>query len=89
VTVTPVEPASEDWRGARRAGLAERRRRRRSLAVDVLLAAAVAGVVLAALPGLGVVAWFALPLLLLGLIWIGAERALTARRRRAPRPDRD
>jgi hypothetical protein len=89
VTVTPVEPVSDDWRSARRAGLAERRRRRRGLAVDVLLAAAVAGVVLAALPGLGVVAWFALPLLLLGLIWIGAERALASRRRRARPQDRD
>jgi hypothetical protein len=83
VTATPAGPAGDDWRQARRVRLAERRRRRRGLVVDVLLAAAVAGVVLAALPGLGVVAWFALPLLVLGLIWIAAERALAGRRRRA------
>jgi Flp pilus assembly protein TadB len=81
--VTSAGPAENDWRQARRGQVADRRRRRRMLVVDVVIALGFAAVLLAALPGLGVVAWFALPLLVLGLIWIGAERALAARRRRA------
>lgn len=59
-------------------------RARRNLLVDVILAAIVAALALSLAAGLGVVAFFALPLLLIGLVWIGAERlALRRRRRRA------
>jgi hypothetical protein len=59
-------------------------RARRALLVDSILAAAIATLALSLAAGLGVVASFALPLLLLGLLWIGIERAvLRFRRRRA------
>jgi hypothetical protein len=51
-------------------------RARRALLVDVVLAAAVAALALSFAAGLGVVAFFALPVLLLGLLWIAAERLL-------------
>lgn len=59
-------------------------RARRALLVDSILAAAIAALVLSLAAGLGVVAFFALPLLLLGLLWIGVERIVAAigRRRR-------
>lgn len=59
-------------------------RARRNLLVDFVLAAIVAAVALSFAAGLGVVAFFALPLLLVGLVWIGVERlVLRLRRRRA------
>jgi hypothetical protein len=63
-------------------------RARRALLVDSILAAAIAALVLSLAAGLGVVAFFALPLLLLGLLWIGAERVVLwlRRRRSAIRP---
>lgn len=51
-------------------------RARRALLVDVIVAAAIATLVLSLAAGLGVVAFFALPLLLLGLLWVGLERLL-------------
>jgi len=50
-------------------------RARRALLVDLLLAAAIAALALSLATGLGVVGFFALPLLLIGLLWIGSERA--------------
>ncbi len=49
-------------------------RARRALLVDALLALALALIVLMLSAGLGVVAFVCLPLLLLGLLWVGAER---------------
>jgi hypothetical protein len=49
-------------------------RARRTLLVDVVLAALLAAVALSLAAGLGVVAFFALPLLLIGLLWIVLER---------------
>jgi hypothetical protein len=60
-------------------------RARRALLVDLLLAIALAAVVLRLSAGLGVVGFFGLPLLVIGLIWIGAERFRTRfRTRRRP-----
>lgn len=59
-------------------------RARRALAVDAALAAALALILLTQAAGLGVVAAISLPLLLLGLVWIGAERVLRRLRSRAP-----
>lgn len=56
-------------------------RARRALLVDSILAAAIAALALSLAAGLGVVAFFALPLLLLGLLWVGVERLV---RRFAP-----
>jgi len=50
-------------------------RARRALLADLLLAAAIAALALSLAAGLGVVGFFALPLLLIGLLWFGAERA--------------
>lgn len=61
-------------------------RTRRALLVDTVLAGVVALLALELTAGLGVVAFVGLPLLLLGLLWIGAERLvarLRLRRRRA------
>jgi Flp pilus assembly protein TadB len=55
---------------------------RHTLMRDLAAAAVIAGVVLAIGPGLGVIAWFGVPLLLLGLFWIAVERGLERRRRR-------
>jgi hypothetical protein len=49
-------------------------RARRTLLVDSIAAALLAALALSLAAGLGVVAFFALPLLLLGLLWIGVER---------------
>lgn len=59
-------------------------RARRALLVDSILAAAIAALALGLAAGLGVVAFFALPLLLVGLLWVGVERTVAAigRRRR-------
>jgi hypothetical protein len=51
-------------------------RARRALLVDVVFAAAIAALALSFAAGLGVVAFFALPALLLGLLWLGVERLL-------------
>lgn len=60
-------------------------RARRALLVDVVIAAALAALALSFAAGLGVVAFFALPVLLLGLLWIAVERlAIRLRRRRRP-----
>lgn len=59
-------------------------RARRALLVDLILAAIVAALALSLAAGLGVVAFFALPLLVIGLAWIGIERLVQrARHRRA------
>jgi hypothetical protein len=61
------------------------RRARRALAVDLAVATAVAALVLTLSAGLGVVAFVCLPLLALGLLWVGAEALLRrVRLRRAP-----
>jgi len=57
-------------------------RARRALLIDSILAAAVAALTLSLAAGLGVVAFFALPLLLLGLLWIGLERLVLRLRSR-------
>lgn len=65
-------------------------RARRALLIDVILAAIVAALALGFAAGLGVVAFFALPLLLLGLLWIVAERLvfrLRSRRGQDLRPN--
>jgi hypothetical protein len=55
---------------------------RRALLVDVVAAALLAALALGLAAGLGVVACFALPLLLLGLLWIVVERSAARIRRR-------
>lgn len=57
-------------------------RARRALLVDSVLAAAIAALAFSLAEGLGVVAFFAVPLLLLGLLWIGLERLVLRLRRR-------
>lgn len=86
LVATPPRPRAgpHDWRRARRAAARGQRRRRRQRLADVLAAALIAAILLAALPGLGVVAWFALPLLVLGLAWLGIG-SLSARRRETKR----
>jgi hypothetical protein len=49
-------------------------RARRALLLDAIVAALLATLVLSLAAGLGVVAFFALPVFLLGLLWIGVER---------------
>lgn len=49
-------------------------RARRALLIDSILAAVIAALVLSLAAGLGVVAFFALPLLLVGLLSVGLER---------------
>jgi hypothetical protein len=51
-------------------------RARRAFAVDLIVALLIAAVVLELAAGLGVVAFLALPVLLLGLLWVGAERLI-------------
>lgn len=60
-------------------------RARRALLVDVLLGLAIATAALIATAGLGVVAFFGVPLLLALLLWAGAERMVRRLRRRRPR----
>ena len=64
----------------RRPGISPAARARRALLADTLAATALAVLVLSLAAGLGVVGFFALPVLLLGLAWVGVER-LTVRRR--------
>lgn len=60
-------------------------RARRALLIDCLAAALLALPALLLTAGLGVVAFFALPLFLLGLLWLAAEAAVRALRRRRRR----
>ena len=57
-------------------------RARRSLLIDLILAAILALLALQLTAGLGVVAFFGLPVLLVGLLWIGLERLVSRLRRR-------
>ena len=57
-------------------------RARRALLVDSLAAICLASLALSLAAGLGVVGFFGLPLLVLGLLWIGGERLLRRRRGR-------
>jgi hypothetical protein len=59
-------------------------RARRALLVDMAAAIVLAAVVLNLAAGLGVIAFFGIPVLLVGLLWIGVERLLarTGPRRR-------
>ena len=57
-------------------------RARRALLLDAIAAAVLAALALSLAAGLGVVAFFALPLLLLGLLWVAGERLLARIRRR-------
>lgn len=59
---------------ARRRGITPGARARRALLFDTLAAIALAVVVLSLAAGLGVVGFFGLPVLLLGLAWVGVER---------------
>jgi hypothetical protein len=61
-------------------------RARRALLVDAIAAVLLATLVLSLAAGLGVVAFFALPIFLLGLLWIGIERLVRRLRSRAFRP---
>ena len=63
-------------------------RARRALLVDTIVAALLAALLLSLAAGLGVVAIVALPLLLVGLAWVGLERLVLRlkRRRSAIRP---
>jgi len=63
-------------------GITPGARARRALLIDVIVAALLAAIVLSSAAGLGVVAFFALPGLLLGLLWIAVERVVARRRRR-------
>jgi hypothetical protein len=66
-------------------------RARRALLFDVLAAIALAVLVLSVAAGLGVVGFFGLPLLVLGLLWVGLESLRPRVRRwkttRHPLPD--
>lgn len=60
-------------------------RARRALLADFVAAALLAALALSFAAGLGVVAFFALPVLLVGLLWIALERlAIRLRHRRRP-----
>lgn len=61
-------------------------RARRALLVDAVAAIVLAALVLSVAAGLGVVGFFGLPLLLVGLLWIGAERLLARGRTRRAAP---
>ena len=63
-------------------------RARRALLFDLIAALLVAVIVLSMTAGLGVVGFFAFPLFLLGLLWIGWERIRAARRRPRSRASR-
>jgi hypothetical protein len=58
-------------------------RARRALLLDVVLAAILAALALGLTAGLGIVAFFALPLLLIGLVWIAIERLFQRARGRS------
>jgi hypothetical protein len=56
-------------------------RARRTLVVDLILAAILAAVALTLAAGLGVIAFFCIPILLIGLIWLGVEKLVSRLRR--------
>ena len=56
-------------------------RARRALIVDLLVAIGLAALAFNIAAGLGVIGFFGLPLLLVGLLWIGGERQLRRHRR--------
>ena len=60
-------------------------RARRALLFDLIAAGALALVVLELAAGLGVVGFLALPVFLVGLLWIGVERLLRRLRLRRRR----
>ncbi len=60
-------------------------RARRALLVDLIAAALLAALAFALAAGLGVIAFFALPVLLIGLLWVAAERLVAAIGRRRGR----
>jgi uncharacterized membrane protein len=60
-------------------------RARRALLVDTIAAIVLAAIVLSAAAGLGVVGFLGLPLLALGLLWIGTERFIARRHSRRDR----
>jgi hypothetical protein len=57
-------------------------RARRALLFEAIIAIILAVIVLNVAAGVGVVGFFALPLLAIGLLWIGAERLAPRLRRR-------
>ena len=57
-------------------------RARRALVVDSAAAICLAALALSLAAGLGVVGFFGLPLLAIGLLWIGGERLLRRLRHR-------
>ncbi len=60
-------------------------RARRALLFDTVAAIVLAAIALSLAAGLGVVGFFGLPVLVLGLVWIGVERLLPrVRPRRRP-----
>lgn len=59
-------------------------RARRALLIDTVAALVLAAIALSVAAGLGVVGFFGLPLLLLGLLWIGVERLVVRSRARRP-----
>lgn len=70
----------------RRRGISPEARARRALLADTLVAIVLAVVVLSLAAGLGVIGFFGLPVLVLGLLWIGGERLghrIRVRRRNA------
>jgi len=67
---------TSDERQRRSLQRAQRRARRRLL-IDLVAAAVLAAVLLSLVAGLGVVAFFGVPLLLIGLVWLGLERLVT------------
>ena len=60
-------------------------RARRALIVDLLVAIGLAALAFNLAAGLGVIGFFGLPLLLVGLLWIGGERQLRRHRRNGRR----
>jgi hypothetical protein len=55
---------------------------RRALVIDVVLAAVIAAIALSVAAGLGVIAFFGVPILLVLLLWIGIEKVVRYLRRR-------
>jgi uncharacterized membrane protein len=63
---------------------------RRDLLIDTIVALSLAAIALATASGLGVLGFFGLPVLMVGLLWIGVERLIRRarrRRRKSLRPD--
>jgi ABC-type multidrug transport system fused ATPase/permease subunit len=63
-------------------------RARRTLIFDLLVAIGLAALAFNIAAGLGVIGFFGLPLLLVGLLWIGAEGQLRRHRRTGRRGSR-